>query len=288
MAVLTDPAECGPGDAGACARTRRPRPTTIPQSFFAERVWTPRRIRPDEGELAGGGRIAEECEEALDRRGRRRALLRGGAARLRISPSATASRWPRRRPASRASPTIIPRNHGRDRRHRHRRRQRARRGGRRRARGRHAAAGFHHRLLGAVQEPAAPHRRPQRAGLRRRRSTRRSRSSPMPASASKSFDGALPAGRRLRRGRSEPKTRRRDGLEAAARYTAATNAALPSDAQVIGAVQRASRARRYRRLRRGRLARRTAQALAGARSRAATTSNTAIPAWATRSPAGSA
>ena len=76
--------------------------------------------------------------------------------------------------------------------------------------------------------------------------------------------------------------------ELAAAATAATNAALPSDAQVIGAVQRARRAVRYRRLRRRRPAGRAAQAVAGAASPAATTSNTAIPAWATRSPAASA
>ena len=76
--------------------------------------------------------------------------------------------------------------------------------------------------------------------------------------------------------------------EAAARYTAPTNAELPSDAQVIGAVQRAVAPVRHRRLRRGRPAGRTAQAVARRRSRSATTSNTAIPAWATRSPAGSA
>ena len=51
-----------------------------PESFFAERVWTPRRIRPDEGELAAAVALLRKREKALHRRGRRRALFRSRAA----------------------------------------------------------------------------------------------------------------------------------------------------------------------------------------------------------------
>src|SRR5689334_3144808 len=50
MAVLTDPAECGPVTLGLCQDTQA-EAYDYPESFFAERIWTPRRIRPDESEL---------------------------------------------------------------------------------------------------------------------------------------------------------------------------------------------------------------------------------------------
>ena len=46
-----------------------------PESFFAERVLAPRRIRPDEGELAEAVALLRNAQEALHRRGRRRALF---------------------------------------------------------------------------------------------------------------------------------------------------------------------------------------------------------------------
>ena len=98
------------------------------------------------------------------------------------------------------------------------------------------------------------------------------------------------AGRLEGAGRAGPTMRqeaRRNGRRDAAKVTAATNAALPSDAQVIGAVQRAMgsgvtlllppAACRANCTSSGRRAR-----------RAATTPNTASRPWATRSPAGSA
>ncbi|HEX2510078.1 MAG TPA: thiamine pyrophosphate-binding protein, partial [Microvirga sp.] len=50
MAVLTDPAECGPVTLALCQDTQA-EAYDYPASFFDERVFTPRRIRPDEGEL---------------------------------------------------------------------------------------------------------------------------------------------------------------------------------------------------------------------------------------------
>ena len=51
MAVLTDPAECGPVTLALCQDVQA-EAHDYPESFFVPRVWTPRRIRPDRGELA--------------------------------------------------------------------------------------------------------------------------------------------------------------------------------------------------------------------------------------------
>src|SRR5215210_7826139 len=80
MQVLTDPAECGPVTLALCQDTQA-EAYDYPDSFFAERVWTPRRQRPDERELAdavallkgarkpfivaGGGVLYAEAERRL-------------------------------------------------------------------------------------------------------------------------------------------------------------------------------------------------------------------------------
>jgi 3D-(3,5/4)-trihydroxycyclohexane-1,2-dione acylhydrolase (decyclizing) len=80
MAVLTDPADCGPVTLALCQDTQT-EAYDYPESFFAEKVWTPRRIRPDELELAeavdlirnakkpfivaGGGVLYSNAERAL-------------------------------------------------------------------------------------------------------------------------------------------------------------------------------------------------------------------------------
>ncbi|SEG53416.1 3D-(3,5/4)-trihydroxycyclohexane-1,2-dione acylhydrolase (decyclizing) [Bosea lathyri] len=51
MQVLTDPAECGPVTLALCQDTQA-EAYDYPESFFAERLWTPRRPRPDRSELA--------------------------------------------------------------------------------------------------------------------------------------------------------------------------------------------------------------------------------------------
>ena len=51
MAVLTDPADCGPVTLAFCQDVQA-QAFDYPESFFAERLWRPRRIRPDLGELA--------------------------------------------------------------------------------------------------------------------------------------------------------------------------------------------------------------------------------------------
>ncbi|TPN92353.1 3D-(3,5/4)-trihydroxycyclohexane-1,2-dione acylhydrolase (decyclizing) [Mesorhizobium sp. B1-1-5] len=51
MQVLTDPAGCGPVTLSLCQDVQA-EAYDYPESLFAERVWTPRRLRPDRNELA--------------------------------------------------------------------------------------------------------------------------------------------------------------------------------------------------------------------------------------------
>ncbi|WP_448954649.1 3D-(3,5/4)-trihydroxycyclohexane-1,2-dione acylhydrolase (decyclizing) [Labrys neptuniae] len=80
MTVLTDPAECGPVTLGLCQDVQA-EAYDYPASFFEEQVWTSRRPRPDEDELAaavaalkaahkpilvtGGGTLYSQAEGAL-------------------------------------------------------------------------------------------------------------------------------------------------------------------------------------------------------------------------------
>jgi 3D-(3,5/4)-trihydroxycyclohexane-1,2-dione acylhydrolase (decyclizing) len=82
MQVLTDPAECGPVTLALCQDVQT-EACDYPESFFAERIWQPRRMRPDEQELtqavallkdakrplvvAGGGVLYSEAESELAR-----------------------------------------------------------------------------------------------------------------------------------------------------------------------------------------------------------------------------
>jgi 3D-(3,5/4)-trihydroxycyclohexane-1,2-dione acylhydrolase (decyclizing) len=80
MQVLTDPAECGPVTLSLCQDTQA-EAYDYPESFFAEKVWVPRRIMPDADEfataaaalklsrkpviIAGGGVLYSEASETL-------------------------------------------------------------------------------------------------------------------------------------------------------------------------------------------------------------------------------
>jgi 3D-(3,5/4)-trihydroxycyclohexane-1,2-dione acylhydrolase (decyclizing) len=80
MTVLTDPAECGPVTLALC-QDAQAEAYDFPESFFAERTWSRRRIRPDAGELeqavalirsakkpfvvAGGGVLFSDAEKVL-------------------------------------------------------------------------------------------------------------------------------------------------------------------------------------------------------------------------------
>ena len=133
IAVLTDPAECGPVTLAFCQDVQT-EAYDYPESLLrasaciacAGRRRTPR-------ELAEAVAALQRGEEAVRRLRRRRALFGGRAGTDRLLRQA---RHSGRRDAGRqvgdaGRPSAA---HGRDRRHRHRRRQRARGGGRRRAR----------------------------------------------------------------------------------------------------------------------------------------------------------
>ncbi len=62
MTVLTDPAECGPVTLALCQDTQA-EAYDYPESFFAEKVWTPRRIRPDETELAEAADLIRKAKK---------------------------------------------------------------------------------------------------------------------------------------------------------------------------------------------------------------------------------
>ena len=80
MQVLTDPAECGPVTLSLCQDVQA-EAWDYPEDFFAEKIWTPRRIRPSLDELdaavaalskakkplilSGGGVLYSEASEAL-------------------------------------------------------------------------------------------------------------------------------------------------------------------------------------------------------------------------------
>ncbi|SON53790.1 3D-(3,5/4)-trihydroxycyclohexane-1,2-dione hydrolase [Hartmannibacter diazotrophicus] len=69
MQVLTDPAECGPVTLALCQDVQS-EAFDYPESFFAEKVWKPRRIEPD----------ADELETAIDiiRKAKKPVVIAGG------------------------------------------------------------------------------------------------------------------------------------------------------------------------------------------------------------------
>ncbi len=64
MQILTDPAECGPVTLSLCQDTQA-EAFDYPTSFFAERLWTARRVRPDEGELAQAVKALRAAKKPL-------------------------------------------------------------------------------------------------------------------------------------------------------------------------------------------------------------------------------
>lgn len=64
LSVLTDPAECGPVTLSMCQDVQG-EAFDYPESFFAARTWTPRRQRPDHGELAVAAKLIAEAEHPL-------------------------------------------------------------------------------------------------------------------------------------------------------------------------------------------------------------------------------
>ncbi|TIQ31805.1 MAG: 3D-(3,5/4)-trihydroxycyclohexane-1,2-dione acylhydrolase (decyclizing) [Mesorhizobium sp.] len=64
MQVLTDPAECGPVTLSLCQDVQA-EAYDYPESLFAERVWTPRRLRPDRNELAAAVAALKNAKKPL-------------------------------------------------------------------------------------------------------------------------------------------------------------------------------------------------------------------------------
>src|SRR3954454_24302071 len=64
LSVLTDPAECGPVTLALCNDVQT-EAFDYPESFFAERVWRMRRIRPDERELVDAAALLARAKKPL-------------------------------------------------------------------------------------------------------------------------------------------------------------------------------------------------------------------------------
>lgn len=64
MQVLTDPAECGPVTLSLCQDVQA-EAYDYPESFFAKRLWTPRRPRPDRTELAVAAAALKTAKKPL-------------------------------------------------------------------------------------------------------------------------------------------------------------------------------------------------------------------------------
>src|SRR5213078_1176533 len=64
MTVLTDPAACGPVTLALCQDTQA-EAYDYPESFFAQRVWSQRRIRPDARELAEAAGLIAAARKPL-------------------------------------------------------------------------------------------------------------------------------------------------------------------------------------------------------------------------------
>src|SRR6516165_465242 len=64
MVVLTDPAECGPVTLALCQDVQA-EAFDYPEVFFAERIWTQRRVRPSEDEVSAASTKFREARKPL-------------------------------------------------------------------------------------------------------------------------------------------------------------------------------------------------------------------------------
>ena len=106
MAVLTDPAECGPVTLAFCQDVQT-EAYDYPASFFDERVHRLRRVAPDPREIDGSRGALEAGQEAVRRLRRRRPLFRRRAGADRLLRQTQEFRSARRRRASRRRRSII-------------------------------------------------------------------------------------------------------------------------------------------------------------------------------------
>ncbi len=168
------------------------------------------------------------------------------------------------------------------------RRQRAGAGGRPGARDRHAAAGFHHRLAGRCSRIRSARSSASTCSSSTPASIARCRWWPMRAPASRRSTRRWATGRRRAPGRSRRQRVRKTWTAEHAAATAAPNrgAAVRRAGDRRGAAR--GQAERHRGRARPAACRANCTSCGRPARRAAITWNTAIPAWATRSPAGSA
>ena len=64
MVVLTDPADCGPVTLSMCQDTQA-EAYDYPENFFDEKIWATRRARPDEDELAEAVRVLKTAKKPV-------------------------------------------------------------------------------------------------------------------------------------------------------------------------------------------------------------------------------
>ena len=64
MVVLTDPADCGPVTLSMCQDTQA-EAYDYPENFFDEKIWATRRTRPDEDELAEAVRVLKTAKKPV-------------------------------------------------------------------------------------------------------------------------------------------------------------------------------------------------------------------------------
>jgi 3D-(3,5/4)-trihydroxycyclohexane-1,2-dione acylhydrolase (decyclizing) len=64
MSVLTDPAECGPVTLAMCQDVQT-EAFDWPECLFAEKIWTPRRVRPDVSELAAAAAAIKAAKRPM-------------------------------------------------------------------------------------------------------------------------------------------------------------------------------------------------------------------------------
>jgi 3D-(3,5/4)-trihydroxycyclohexane-1,2-dione acylhydrolase (decyclizing) len=236
MAVLTDPADCGPVTLALCQDTQA-EAYDYPVSFFAERVWTLRRVRPDEDELARAVEAIRAAEKPV--------LIAGGGV-LYSGASAVLGRFAQTHgvPAmeTQAGKSALPHDHpmnmgavgvtGTS-------------AANRLAEEADLVVAVGTRLADFTTGSWALFRNPdvRFVGLNvMAMDAAKHGAMPLVADARvglEMLDAGLAGWRAPEGWRAAAEAGKREWLEAAGAVTAASNAPLPSDAQVIGAVQRA-------------------------------------------------
>lgn len=237
MTVLTDPAECGPVTLALCQDVQA-EAHDYPAAFFTETVWRQRRVRPDEGELARAVTAIAAAETPV--------LIAGGGVLYSGAGEALAGFAERHGVPvmeTQAGKSALPHSHTMNM-------------GSVGVTGTSAANGLAEQadLVLAVGTRLADFTTGSRALFKNADArfvslnvvgadAEKHGAMPLVADARvgiEALDDALEGWRAPAAWRAMAEAGKREWLEAAGKVTAPTNAALPSDAQVIGAVQRSA------------------------------------------------